>query len=59
MVFPHKLFFCDYFFVYASDDNNVVVLIHPNQDGADKTEAEILDYEVVDNMGYDIMEAME
>ena len=43
LFFPQKLFSGDCFFVYASDDNNVVVLIQSNPDSADTPEAEILD----------------
>ena len=48
----------DYFFLYDSDDNNVVGLIHPNPEITDTTYSEIQDEDVVDTMGYDMLEAM-
>ena len=59
MVFSQKLFSGNYFFVYASGDNDVVVLIHPNPDSAETLESEITDEEVFDNMGDDMLEEME
>ena len=59
MIFPQKLFYGDYLFVYASYDNNVVVLIQPTTESSDTLEAEIPEYEVVDNMGDDILDAVE
>ena len=58
MIFPQKLFFGDYFFVYASDDNNVVLLIHPTSESADTPEDDIPDWVVVDTMVDDLLEAM-
>ena len=45
--------------MHPSDDNNFVVLIHPTPEGADTTESDIIDQEVVDTMGDDILEVME
>ena len=39
--FIHRGFFGDHLFVDASDDNNVVVLIHITPESADTPEAEI------------------
>ena len=59
MIFPHKLFPGDYLFLCDSADNNDVVLIHPTPEIADTPEAEILEKEVVDTMGEDMLEEME
>ena len=59
MVFLHKAFYSDYLFVYASDENIFVVLIHPTSYSSDTPEADITYDDVVDNMGDDIMEEME
>ena len=48
----------DYFFVYASDDNNVVVLIHPTPENAGTPKDEMPYEEVVDNMGDDMLDKM-
>ena len=55
---PEKLFYGDYLFVYASDENNVVVLIQPTPESADTPEADIPDEEVVHTMGDDMLETM-
>ena len=57
--FPHTFFSGDYFFVYDSDNNNVVVLIHPTPYISDTPEDKILDEELVGTMGDDMMEEME
>ena len=57
--FSQKLYSGDYFFVYASDEHNVVVLIHPTPEIADTPEADMTYDEVVDTMGYDILDEME
>ena len=59
LIFTQKLFSGDYLFVYDSDDNNVVVLIHPTSESEDTPEAEMPDQEVADTMGDDIMQEME
>ena len=56
--FSQKFYFSDYLFVYASDDNNVVVLIQPIPESADTTEADMQYEKVVDTMGYDILDEM-
>ena len=58
MVFPQKLFSGDYFFVYASDDNNVVVLIQPTPEIADTPESEIPDEELADAMLDDMLDSV-
>ena len=55
MIFPHNFFSGDDLFVYDYDDNNVVVLIHPTSESADKTESDIIYEEVVDAMGDDML----
>ena len=59
MVYPQKVFSGDYFFVCASGDNNVFVLMNPIPYIADVPEAEMPYEEVVDTMGDDILEAIE
>ena len=59
LIFPQKFFSGDFLSVYASDENYVVVLIHPNSEHTDTPEAEIPDQEVVDTMGDGILEEME
>ena len=59
MIFTQKLFPGDYLFVYSSDENNIVVLIQTTSESAYTPEYEIPDWEVVDTMGDDMMEAME
>ena len=46
-------------FVNASDDSNVVVLIHPTSESAYTMEADMPQEEVVDTMGDDIMDELE
>ena len=48
----------DYLFVNASDDINVVVLIHPTSESADTPEADMPQEEVVDTMGDDMMDEL-
>ena len=59
MVFPQELYSGDYFFVYASDENNVVVFIQTTPESADTPENDMPDYEVFDTMVDDILEAIE
>ena len=47
-IFLQKLYSDDYLFVYASDDNNVVGLIHPTPDISDTPQVKISDKYVVD-----------
>ena len=49
----------DYFCVFASGKNNVVVLINPATESLDKPEYEIKDEDVVDTMGDYMLEATE
>ena len=49
----------DHLFVYASDDNYVVVLIQPTTESSYTLDAEIPYEEVVDTMGYDMLDEME
>ena len=58
LFFSQKFFPGDYLFVYYYDDNNFVALIYANQDSADTPEAEIPDEDLVDTVGYDMLEAM-
>ena len=51
-----KFYSGDYLFIYAYDDNNVFVLLHPTTDSADTPEAEITNEEVVDTMGDDMLD---
>ena len=59
LIFTQKFSSFDYFFFYASGDNNVVSLIQPTPDSEDTLEDYMPDEDVVDKMGYDIIEAME
>ena len=59
LTFPQKLYSGDYFFVYYSNENNVVSLIYTTLCIVDKLESGMLDEDVVDNMGYYMLEAME
>ena len=54
-----KFYSGDYLFVYASDDNNVVVLIQTTPDTSDTPEADIPYEEVVDTMGDDMLYELE
>ena len=56
--FSTKVFFSDYLFLYAYDENNVF-FIHPTTDSSYTPEAEIKYEDVVDNMVDDMLEAME
>ena len=55
----HKLYSGDYLFLYASDENNFVVLIKPTPESEYTPEAEMTYEEVVDTMGYDMLDEME
>ena len=57
--FSQNLYYGDYLFVYAYDDNNVVALINPTPESADTPEAKMPYEEVVDTMGYDMLDEME
>ena len=59
MIFSQKFFSGDYLFFYASDENDVVVIIKLTLESADKMEDEVPDDEVVGTMGYDMLETME
>ena len=59
LYFSQKFYSGDYSFVYASDDNNVVVSIHPTPESEDTPEADIPYEEVVDTMGDDMLDEME
>ena len=58
LIFPHNLSSVDYLSIYDAGDNNVVGLIHTNPDSADTTEPYMKDEDVVDIMGYYIMDPM-
>ena len=58
LIFPQKFSSSDYLFVYDYGDNNVVDLIHPIKDSAYTPEADILDKEVVETMGEDMLDSM-
>ena len=55
LIFPQKFFSKDYYFAYASADDNFVGLLQLNPDSVDTTEAEILDEDVVDTIRYDML----
>ena len=57
--FSQKFYSGDYLFVYASDDNNVDVFIQTTPYSADTPEDEMPYEEVVDTMGYDMLDEME
>ena len=57
--FSHIFYFGDYLFVYASDNTNVVVLIHPTPESADTQKDKIPYEEVVDAIVNDILNEME
>ena len=59
LIFLHNFSSGDYFFVCADGNNNVVGLIQITPDSVDTPEAYMIDFDVVDTMGYDILEAME
>ena len=58
-IFSQKFYSGDYLFFYASDENNVVVLIKPTLQSAYTPEADMPYEEVVDTMGYDMLDEME
>ena len=45
--------------MYSVNDNNVVGLIHPTKENIDIPYADIPNYDGVDTMGYDIIDAVE
>ena len=57
--FSQKLFSGDYFSVYAYDENNVVVFIHPATESIDTLDDGMPYEEAVDTIVDDIIEAME
>ena len=59
LILPHKFSSDYYFFVYAARENNVVGLIHTTPDSSDIPEADIPDEDLVDTMGYGMLESME
>ena len=58
-IFLQKFSYGDSFFVYDADKDNIVGLIHNTPDSEDKLEAYMTYEDLVDTMGYDILEAME
>ena len=57
--FSQKFYSGYYLFVYASDENNVVILIHTTPESSDTPE-DLMPYEeVVDTMGDDMLDEME
>ena len=54
----HNFYPGDYLFIYDYDENNVVGLIQPTTESADRPEVEIQYEDVVDTTGDHIMEAM-
>ena len=59
LYFSQKLYSGDYLFVYASDDNNVFVLIKPTPESANKPEAQMPYEDVVDARGHNFLDEME
>ena len=59
LVFLQKFSSDYYLFIYASDDKNVVGLIHPTPEISDTPEVQIPDKYVVDNMTDERLESME
>ena len=59
MIFTQKFSSVGYLFVYIAGENNVVGLIYPTTDITDTMEAYMTDYDMVDTMGYNMLEAME
>ena len=57
--FPQKLYSVEYLYVYASYENNCVVLRQSTPYSADAPDAEMPYEEVVDTMGYDILDKIE
>ena len=57
--FSQKFYSSGYVFLYASNDNNVDVLIYPTPDSAYTPEADIQFEEVVDTMGDYMLDEME
>ena len=58
-MFSQKLYSGDYSFVYASDDNNIVVLIQTTPESADTLEDNMPYEDVVDTMGGYMLDKME
>ena len=59
LIFPQKLYYGDYFFVYDAENNNVVGLIQKHPESGYTTESDIPYKDVVDTMVDGMMEAME
>ena len=59
MICPQKFFSGDYLFVYDAGEKNVVGLIYHTPDSEYTTEAYMKNDDVVDTIGYNMMEAME
>ena len=59
LIFPHNFSFGDYLIVYDAGSNNVINLIHSTPYSEDTPYAYTPDEYVVDNMGDDMLEAME
>ena len=59
LILPHKFSSSEYLLFYAADENNDVGLIHPTKESADTLEGDILYEDMIDTMGYDMLEAMQ
>ena len=57
-MFSQKLYSGDYSFVYASDDNNIVVLIQTTPESADTLKDNMPYEDVVDTMGGYMLDKM-
>ena len=58
-MFSQNFYSGDYLFVYASDENNIVVLIYTTTYSADTPDADMPYEEVVDTMGDDMLDEHE
>ena len=59
LVFTHKFSYIENLFFYAAGENNVDHFIQFTPEIADTPESYIIDEDVVDTMGDDMMDAME
>ena len=55
LFFPQTLYYVDYLYVYADNDNNIGILIQTTPEITDTTESEILDEYVVYTMLDDML----
>ena len=55
LIFPQTLYYVDYLYVYADNDNNIGILIQTTPEITDTTESEILDEYVVYTMLDDML----